>query len=87
MPFGVWFLLHRPTRLADGFGHAQLPYSLTLPPLPSRLREVLRNSPQKIRFPRFHYEIRPSFFSIVFIHFFVKWIISLISFRYKALFS
>jgi hypothetical protein len=36
--FGL--LMQRPTRLADGFGHAQLPYSQALSPLPSQLHEA-----------------------------------------------
>lgn len=85
MPFGVWLLLQRPTRLADGFGHAQLPYSHS-PPAMLPARELKRNSPQETRFPRFQTKFGQSFFQL-FSFIFVKRIISLIFFNYKALFS
>lgn len=66
-PFGYGSCCNTPPRLADGFGHAQLPYSLLTP-------DLLVQAESKFTpinwFPRFPVEIRlVLFFSLIFISF------------------
>ncbi len=69
MPFGVWLLLHGPTRLADGFGHASCPIRRRFAALLTGGVKLCEIHPKIYGSPVFINEIRPIFFSVVFIHF------------------